>query len=423
MKIVKVLGREIYDSRGMPTLECTLILENGTQVSASAPSGLSRSTYEAQELRDGGQRLMGAGVLKAIENLEQVVGPVLIGHVPDLVPMDIKMIELDGTPNKSHLGANTLLAASMAVCKAQAYINEMETYELIAHLCDAETISIPFPMFNIINGGKHANNNLMIQEFMIVPTGAQNFRNSLEIAVTVFNELKKLLAKQGKSTAVGDEGGFAPQFDDDREALDFIMNAIEHLDDELQESVVIALDVAASQFYDRLTKTYTWRGKRIKSQELVNIYAELLDSYPIYSIEDGMSDVDEGGWRLMMESLGGSVQLVGDDLFASNTERIVHGIENGLANAAIVKPNQVGTVSEALEAITWCKDNDVNVIVSHRSGETNDTFIVDLAVGTSAGQIKAGGCSRGERMAKYNALLRLEETLTYEESDEELGSE
>ena len=421
MKITKVIGREIYDSRGMPTVECTLVLENGVQASASVPSGLSRSSYEARELRDGGHRLMGAGVLRAIENLEQIIGPELIGKVPDLVPMDIKMIELDGTENKSHLGSNAILAASIAICKAQAYLNDMETYELIGHLCNADTVSLPFPMFNVINGGKHANNNLMIQEFMIVPTGAQNFRESLEIAVTVFHELKKILAKMGKSTNVGDEGGFAPTFDDDRQALDCIVNAIEHLDESLHDSVVIAIDVAASQLYDRATRTYRWRGKSVHAQELTGIYAELLDTYPIYSIEDGMSEFDSEGFSYMMNSLGDSIQIVGDDLFATNLARIVDGIENNLANAVVIKPNQIGTVSETVQALIWCKDNEVNTIVSHRSGETNDTFIVDLAVGASAGQIKAGGCSRGERMAKYNALLRLEDELLHPSSDDDLS--
>jgi enolase 1/2/3 len=411
MKITKVIGREIYDSRGMPTLECTLILEDGVQVSASVPSGLSRSSYEACELRDGGHRLMGAGVLRAIENLEQIIAPELIGKNPDLVPMDIKMIEMDGTKNKSFLGSNALLAASIAICKAQAYINDMETYELIGYLCNADAVSLPFPMFNVINGGRHVNNNLMIQEFLIVPAGAQNFRQSLEIGVTVFHALKKILTKLGKSTNVGSEGGFAPAFDDDRQALDCIVNAIEHLDESLQDSVVIGIDVAASQLYDHATKTYRWRGKSITSQELVGAYAELLDMYPIYSIEDGMSELDNHGFQLMMNTLGDSIQIVGDDLFATNIERIAYGIENNLANAVVIKPNQIGTVSETLQALMWCKENDVNTIVSHRSGETNDTFIVDLAVGASAGQIKAGGCSRGEHMAKYNALLRLEDEL------------
>ncbi|MBS1986401.1 phosphopyruvate hydratase [Candidatus Dependentiae bacterium] len=420
MKIIDVVGREIYDSRGMPTLECTLVLEEGVQVSASVPSGLSRSSYEARELRDGGQRLMGAGVLRAIENLEQIIGPELIGKTPDLVSMDVKMIEMDGTPNKAFLGSNTILAASMAICKAQAYLNDMETYELIGHLCNADTVSLPFPMFNVINGGRHANNNLMIQEFLIVPTGAENFRHSFEIGVTVFQELKKILVKLGKSTSVGDEGGFAPHFDDDRQALDCIMNAIGHLDESLQDSVVIAIDVAASQLYDRATKTYRWRGKSISDQELIGIYSDLLDNYPIYSIEDGMSELDPEGFTALMDRIGDSVQVVGDDLFATNIERIVEGIENNRANAVVIKPNQIGTVSETLQALMWCKENDVNTIVSHRSGETNDTFIVDLAVGASVGQIKAGGCSRGERMAKYNALLRLEDELANALEDDAL---
>lgn len=419
MKIKSVHGREIYDSRGMPTVECSLILEDGAQVIASVPSGLSRSAYEVRELRDGGARLLGAGVLKAIENLEQVIAPLIVDKIPDLIPMDLSLIDADGTENKSHLGANAMLAASIAICKAQAHINEMEPYELIAYLCSAETISLPFPMFNVINGGVHAHNNAMIQEFMIVPTGAQNFRESLEIAVTVFQELKKILTKQGKSINVGDEGGFAPYLDTDKQALDYIMEAIDHLGSDLQDSVVIALDVAASQLYDRATNTYRWQGKRVSSEELTHLYAELLDVYPIYSIEDGMSDVDEHGWRYMMQAFGDSIQVVGDDLFATNSKRIIQGIEQGLANAVLIKPNQVGTVSEALQSLMWCKENEVNAIVSHRSGETEDTFIVDLAVGANAGQIKAGGCSRGERMAKYNALLRIEEEMMAQTSESE----
>jgi len=418
MKITNVIGREIFDSRGMPTIECTLILENGVQVSACVPSGLSRSSYEASELRDGGHRLMGAGVLRSIENLEQIIGPELIGKTPDLVAMDIKMIDLDGTPNKSFLGSNTLLAASIAVCKAQAYINEMETYELIGYLCNADTVSLPFPLFNLINGGKQIQNNLMIQEFLIVPAGAQNFRQSLEIGVTIFHSLKRILTKLGKSTMVTDEGGFAPIFEDDRQALDCIVNAIEYLDESLQDSVVIGINVGASQLYDHVTKTYRWHGKSMTSQELIGVYAELLDTYPIYSIEDGMSELDSHGCQMMTNALGDSIQIVGDDLFATNIERIAAGIDNNLANAAVIKPNQIGTVSETLQALRWCRENEINTIVSHRSGETNDTFIVDLAIGASAGQIKAGGCCRGEHMVKYNALLRLEDELMNASQDQ-----
>lgn len=412
MKISQVVGREIFDSRGMPTIECDLILENGVYVTASVPSGLSRGQYEAVELRDGGKRLMGKGVLKAVENLENIIAPLLVGKEPDLVGMDLKMIDLDGTEDKSRLGANAILAASIALCRAQALVNSMETYEFIAYLCELESVSLPFPMFNIINGGVHANNNLTIQEFMIMPIGAQNFRHSMEMAVQIFLTLKQLLIKNGKSTAVGDEGGFAPAIDDDKEALDFIMEAIELSGVAKDGEIVLALDVAASEFYDKKSDTYSWQNQKVKSEDLIDLYAHLAGQYPIYSIEDGLSDSDRLGWKQMMTRLGGTMQLVGDDLFATNSVQIVLGLEEGLANAVVIKPNQIGTITETLQAIKLCKNNDVNLVVSHRSGETEDTFIVDLAVGTSAGQIKTGGCCRGERIGKYNQLLRIEDELS-----------
>lgn len=412
MKISQIIGREIYDSRGLPTIECDLILENGTFVTSSVPSGMSRGNFEAVELRDGGKRMMGKGVLKAIQNLENVIAPILIGKEPDLVGMDLKMIDLDGTEDKSHLGANAILAASIAVCKAQALVNSMETYEFIAYLCELDSVSLPYPMFNIINGGVHANNGLTIQEFMIMPVGAQNFRHSLELAVQIFNALKHLLIKTGKSVAVGDEGGFAPDITDDKEALDLIMEAIE-LSGVVQEGeIVIALDVAATEFYDKKTDSYLWNSQKVAAEDLIDLYAHLAAHYPIYSIEDGLADTDRLGWKQMMARLGETLQLVGDDLFATNSIQIITGLEEGLANAVLIKPNQIGTITETLQAIKLCKNNEVNLVVSHRSGETEDTFIVDLAVGTSAGQIKAGGCCRGERIAKYNQLLRIEDELS-----------
>lgn len=411
MKIARITAREIFDSRGLPTVECQLVLEDGSIMLSSVPSGMSRGLHEATELRDGGDRLMGKGVQKAVEHIESILAPAFVGHDPDLVNMDLKMIDMDGTPNKDNLGANAILPLSMAICKAQAYIEGLQTYELLAHLCDFESVSMPFPLFNLINGGVHADNKLTIQEFMIMPVGAGSFRGAMEIAVTVFHTLKELLAKDGKRIAVGDEGGFAPMLDSDRQALDYIMRAMDESGVYKEDEIALAIDVAASRLYDAETGLYAWNGKQLTSENMLSEYAELLEAYPICSIEDGLSEVDQDGWKKMTASLGEHIQVVGDDLFATNPARIVNGIEQELANSVLIKPNQVGTVTETLQSIKLCKEYGMNIVVSHRSGETNDTFLVDLAVGTSAGQIKAGGCSRGERIAKYNQLLRIEDQL------------
>lgn len=411
MKITQIIAREIFDSRGFPTVECEVVLDNDVVVIASVPAGKSLGGDEARELRDGGPRLQGKGVRKAVEIIENIIAPELIGKEPDVISCDMRLLELDGTPDKSKLGANTILAVSMAVCKAQAGRYELQLYELIARLCGYESVSLPFPMFNIINGGLHADNNLAIQEFMIMPAGTQNFATSLESAATVFHELGRILKKKGKKVLLGDEGGYAADFTDEREALDFIMEAIENTKNEREGDVLLALDVAASTFYDTQKQTYRWHESKWGSQDLVDYYAQLVATYPIYSIEDGIAEHDYDGWQRLMAQLGDSTQLVGDDLFVTNVERIAQGIEHGWANAALIKPNQVGTVTQTLQAIKLCKENGMNLVVSHRSGETEDTFIADLAVGTSAGQIKAGGCARGERVAKYNQLLRIEDLL------------
>jgi len=412
MKIVKVMGREIYDSRGVPTLECSLILENGMYVTASVPSGLSRGQHEAFELRDNDpNRLFGMGVQKAIENLELQIGPTLIGKEPNLIEMDLKMLEMDGTENKSRLGANTILAASIAIARAQAALENIQLYELIALFCGYESVALPFPLFNMINGGVHANNSLQVQEFMLMPVGTQNFRACLEVAVTVFHTLKHLLKENNRIVLLGDEGGFAGQFHDEQEALDFLVAAMESAALEKGVECAIALDVAASQFYNPTTQLYRWKDKDITAQELIAWYETLAAQYPIYSIEDGLSEHDWQGWASMTAQLGDKLQLVGDDLFCSTPSKIARGIEGNFANSALIKPNQVGTVTETLQAIKVCKENGWNTVVSHRSGETEDTFIVDLAVGTSAGQIKAGSCARGERIMKYNQLLRIEDML------------
>lgn len=411
MKITNITGHEIYDSRGLPTIACRIEMENNVAVLSSVPSGVSKGMYEAVELRDGGTRLMGYGVSNAIRNLETVIAPELIGKVPDIVEMDLKMIEMDGTENKAKLGANAILAASIAIAKAQAVTFSVEPYELLAQVCGFDSVTLPFPMFNMINGGAHADNNLNIQEIMLVPLGAQDFRSAMEAAVTTFYELKILLKEQGKSTLVGDEGGFAPNFIDEYEALDLLMEAMQRAG--YDEIFSIALDVAASQLYDQRTQKYHWHGTLLSTQELIEKYSKLAEQYPIYSIEDGLSENDWTGWVAMMGQLGDKLQLVGDDLFVTNMTRISEGIHELAANAAIIKPNQIGTITETLQAIILCKEHGMNTIVSHRAGETEDTFIVDLAVGTSSGQLKAGGCSRGERVTKYNRLLRIEDLLHF----------
>ena len=411
MKIVELAAREIFNSRGMPTIECEIVLEDGRSVTASVPTGTSCGEGEAIELRDGGSRLMGKGVRKAVEIIETIIAPVLIGQAPHLVAMDELILKLDGTENKSKLGANTLLVVSIAVCKAQALAERVELYELIAYLCGYDVVGLPYPMFNMINGGVHASNNLQIQEFMIMPVGVPTFRSAMDVAATFYQTLKEILLQEGKDVSVGDEGGFAPDFENDMQALDYLMEARELVQIDNGGSIMIALDVAASQFYNRRTQEYNWQGNSCSSSEMIDWYKNLVEKYPIYAIEDGLSEHDWDGWEKLTVELGSRIQIVGDDIFVTNLERIRDGIERNVANAVLIKPNQVGTVTETLQAIMLSKEHNRNVIISHRSGETNDSFIADLAVGMSAGQIKAGGLSRGERMVKYNRLLQIETQL------------
>lgn len=411
MKIEKVIGREIYDSRGWPTVECEIILEDGTYVSASVPSGISRSKYEAEELRDADKRVHGMGVNKAIENIENFIAPAIVGREPDLVTMDVHMLELDGTEEKSKLGANAILAVSTAILKAQAAIEGLEPYEMVAHLCGLESISVPLPMFNMINGGLHAHSKLQVQEFSLVPVNMPSFRTAMESACVVFHELEQELVKKNKFFGVGDEGGFVTDLEDPTEVLDLLSEVIDSCKKRMQGTFVFGLDVAASQFYDAKKKKYKWNGKSVSSDQLIKIYEKLIKDYSLYSIEDGLADDDWDGWIEMTKKLNEKVQVIGDDVFATNAQRIWQGIEQGVATAAIIKPNQIGTLTEALQAIKLCKEYSMNVVVSHRSGDTNDTFIAELAVGVSASHIKAGGFSRGERMSKYNQLLRIEDSL------------
>jgi enolase len=412
MKIKHIMAREIFDSRGWPTVQCEIVLDNGQSVSASVPSGKSVGSYEALEIRDGGTRLLGRGVLKAVENIEQVLGPQFIGLEPNGIEMDLKIIEIDGSSDKSRLGANATLALSMALYKAEALADGIELYELMAYFMGADSVRLPFPMINIINGGVHANNNLSIQEFMIVPVGAASFRAAFEAGVMVYYELGEILKSQGKSIAVGDEGGYASYFDSDIEALEVLTQAIEQSNKRHSSSCIIALDVAANQIYDATTKLYKLGTEFLTADELIDFYQELVDKYPIFSIEDGLAESDWENWQKMTKRLAGKIQIVGDDIFATNIYRVAQGIIDEVASSVIIKPNQAGTVTEALQAIKLCKARNINTIGSHRSGETEDTFIADLAVGASLGQIKAGACCRSERLAKYNRLLAIEDALS-----------
>jgi len=412
MKIKRVIAREIYNSRGLPTIECELVLHNDVRVMAAAPSGLSIGKNESVPLFDNESRLMGHGVLKAINMIETKIAPLLIGREPNVVELDTELIELDGTENKSVLGANTMIAVSLAICKAQAFCEGIELYELIAYLCGFDEVSIPGPMFNLINGGVHANNGLQIQEFMIVPVGMSSFRMAVEAGVMVFQTLKQLLKQQGKSTAVGDEGGFTPENMSEIDVLDCLTMAIEIASKEFEGTLMIALDVAASRLYDTHHKMYNWQGKKILAEELVEWYKKIVSHYPIYSIEDGLVESDWQQWATLHTELKSKTRIVGDDIFASHASLIWQGIQQGVADTVLIKPDQVGTLTETLQAIKLCKEYDLNTIISHRSGETNDSFIADLAVGVSANLIKSGAPSRGERIAKYNRILRIEEELS-----------
>lgn len=409
MKIENIIARKVFDSRGIPTVECAIHLDDGMVVTSSVPSGISRGIHEAFEMRDGGERLMGLGVEKAAAIIKEKIAPLFIGKEPDLINFDVDMIEKDGTKEKSHLGANAMLAVSMGMCRAQAYIESISLYELIAHLCNFETVTLPMPMMNIIGGGMHVNNRRAIQEILLVPTRTQTCWDALEMAAQVFYTLKEILRVRGQIIATGYEGEFVPSFADEKQAFDLVMEAIEKAG--MSSSMMISLDVAASHFYNMETGLYYWQGQQVSADILIQWYKELIDTYPIYSIEDGLSEVDWNNWKIMKVELGNRVRLIGDDLFVTNAERIWTGIENNVATTCLIKPNQIGTITEVLQAVTLCKENEWDIIVSHRSGETNDTFIADLAVGVSASHLKAGGLSHGERVAKYNRLIQIEDEL------------
>ena len=401
-EIVGVHGREILDSRGNPTVEVEVWLEDGTNARASVPSGASTGSFEAVELRDGGDRYVGKGVLKAVENVNTVIEPAIIGMDPaDQAEIDMLMIDLDGTENKGRLGANAILGVSLAVARAAAKIHDLPLWSYIGGL---GPYLLPTPMMNVVNGGAHADNNLDIQEFMLVPHGASSFTDALQMGVETYHALKKILKKSGHSTAIGDEGGFAPNFKTNAEAFQYLIDAIGEAGYEPGEQISLAMDVAATEFYKGGVYDLEGEGRKLSA-------AELCGKYPIVSIEDGMSEEDWDGWALLTKKLGDKIQLVGDDLFVTNPVRFERGIREGVANSILVKLNQIGTLTETLKVISMAKKAGYSAVISHRSGETADPFIADLAVATAAGQIKTGALARTDRVSKYNQLLRIEEML------------
>ena len=408
-EIIEIRAREILDSRGNPTLEVEVVTTGGTG-RAAVPSGASTGEHEALELRDGDpKRYLGKGVLKAKHNVEEIIAPALLGmDASEQALIDMRLIALDGTPNKSKLGANAMLGVSLAVARAAASSLQIPLYRFLG---GAGARLLPVPLMNLVNGGAHADNNLDVQEFMVVPHGATSFAEALRAGTEVFHNLKKVLHAQKKSTAVGDEGGFAPDLAGNEAALELLVEAIGKAGYTAGKDISLALDVAASELFDKATSTYEFDGKKLSADEVVGWYAGLCDRYPIVSIEDGMAEDDWAGWKNLTDRLGKKVQLVGDDLFVTDVKRLARGIDEGIANSILIKVNQIGTLSETLDAVGMAQRAGFRAIISHRSGETEDSFIADLAVATTAGQIKTGSASRSERIAKYNRLLRIADEL------------
>jgi enolase len=404
-------AREILDSRGNPTVEADVTLQSGVMGRAAVPSGASTGEHEAVELRDGDpKRYGGKGVLKAVGNVNQLIAPTLKGlDALDQREVDRVLIELDGTPNKSKLGANAILAVSLANARAAANHQRLPLYR---YLGGAAAVTLPVPMMNIINGGAHADNNVDFQEFMIVPVGAGKFSEALRMGAEIFHTLKSVLKKKGYATSVGDEGGFAPNLKSNEEAVETILEAIAQAGYQAGKDVLLALDPAASEFYDGTAYVFKKSdGRKLSSDQMVSFWKDWAGKYPIISIEDGMAENDWGGWKALTDAIGQKVQLVGDDLFVTNTKFLQKGIDLGVANSILIKVNQIGTLTETLDCIELAKNNNRTAVISHRSGETEDAFIADLAVATNAGQIKTGSLSRSDRIAKYNQLLRIEEEL------------
>ncbi len=411
--ILDIYAREILDSRGNPTVEVDVTLQSGAAGRAAVPSGASTGEHEAHELRDGdAKRYLGKGVQQAVQNVIEKIGPALRGMDPsEQVEIDRTMIDLDGTPNKGKLGANAILGVSMAVARAAAVESGLPLYR---YLGGPLARTMPVPLMNILNGGAHSTNTVDFQEYMIVPVGAESFADALRMGAEVFHSLKKVLVKRKLSTGVGDEGGFAPDLKSDEEALKVVIEAIEGAGYAPGTEIALAFDCAASELFEKKGKKYTFKKSGAGTRDakgMIELYAKWLDEYPIVSIEDGLAEDDWDGWALLTAQLGDRVQLVGDDLFVTNTERLAKGIEGGIGNSILIKVNQIGTLTETLESIEMARAAGYLSIISHRSGETEDTFIADLAVGTGAGQIKTGSASRTDRVAKYNQLLRIEEQL------------
>ncbi len=407
--ILDIIGREIVDSRGNPTVEVDVVLEDGSFGRAGVPSGASTGAYEAVELRDGGERYKGKGVLKAVEAVNTEILSALSGmDAREQIHIDRTLLALDGTPNKARLGANAILGVSMAVAKAAAESQDLPIWRYIG---GAHARVLPVPMMNILNGGAHADNPIDIQEFMIQPVAADNLRDAVRIGAEIFHTLKGLLADDGLSTSVGDEGGFAPQLASTHAALDYVMKAIEAAGYKPGEEITLALDAAATEFYKDGQYHLAGEGKTLSSDEMVSYYSDLASAYPIASIEDGLDEDDWDGWKALTDAIGDKVQLVGDDLFVTNPARLADGIEKGVANSILVKVNQIGTLTETLEAVEMAHKASYTAVMSHRSGETEDATIADLAVATNCGQIKTGSLARSDRLAKYNQLIRIEEEL------------
>ena len=405
--IKKVYAREILDSRGNPTVEVEVTLDNGSIGRAAVPSGASTGAFEAAELRDGGKRYLGKGVQTAVKNVNEKLAPIVIGsNTEDQRNLDEQMIKLDGTKNKSNLGANAILGVSLAAARAGANSANQSLFKFIGG-SDAKTL--PVPMMNILNGGAHADTNVDIQEFMVAPIGAQTFKESLRWGAEIYHSLKSVLKKKGLATSIGDEGGFAPNLASNRAALDLILEAVDLAGFKAGSEIALAMDVAATEFFD--SGSYKFEGKQLTSDQMITYYSELVSAYPLVSIEDPLDEDDWEGWAKLTAQLGDKVQIVGDDLFVTNPERLLRGIESKTANALLVKVNQIGTLTETIDAVNLAHKNSYRSMMSHRSGETEDTTIADLAVALNCGQIKTGAPARSERVAKYNQLLRIEEEL------------
>lgn len=409
--ITKIHARQIMDSRGNPTVECDVVLSGGAFGRAAVPSGASTGTFEAHELRDGGNAYMGRGVLTAVKNVNEIIAPKIIGmDATKQSEIDDAMLAIDATPNKKKIGANATLAVSLAVAHAAANAMQLPLYKYIAKIYgNANPCVLPRPMMNIINGGAHADNGLDAQEFMIIPNGAKSEFEAIRMGSEVFHNLKSILKQSGNSTNVGDEGGFAPNFHSCREALNTIISAINAAGYKPGSDISIGLDVASSEFFEN--GVYSFEGNKLSSDEMIAYYEKLISEYPIISIEDALAEEDWSAWEKLTAKIGSKCQLVGDDLFVTNPERLMRGIKSHVANAILIKVNQIGTLTETLQAIKIAQEANYGVIISHRSGETEDTTIADLAVATNAGQIKTGSMSRTDRMAKYNQLIRIEEEL------------